>query len=408
MAKSPNRPGGGRRGASKGGKRRKPTAAAKPPRVPSYCHHAASGQAYVKLRGKVTYLGVYGSEASRAAYAAVVADVLAERPIKAPALARTRPGGEPTTSGMRVGEVCQRFTKHAASYYVKNSKPTAEAGMVANALDHAAALFGDLPVESFGPVALKAVRQRMVAHGLARTTINGGVNRIRRAFNWAAGEELIPASVPTALATVAGLRAGRTEARETAPVLPVDDLTVDATVACLPEVVADMVRLQRLTGMRPGEVCDLRPCDLDRNAAGDDGGEVWTYRPESHKTQHHGRGRVIFLGPKAQAILLKYLARDAQACCFRPCDSEAKRRALAHALRTTPLSCGNRPGTNVKPGAGLNSGRGRPGEKYTTTNYRQAITRACERAKVAPWTPNQLRHAAATEVRAKFGLEAAL
>ncbi len=29
----------------------------------------------------------------------------------------------------------------------------------------------------------------------------------------------------------------------------------------LPEIVADMVRSQRLTGMRPAEVCFMRPCD---------------------------------------------------------------------------------------------------------------------------------------------------
>ena len=54
------------------------------------------------------------------------------------------------------------------------------------------------------------------------------------------------------------------EARETAPVLPVDDAVVDATLPHMPAVVADMVRLQRCTGMRPAEVCMIRPCDLDR------------------------------------------------------------------------------------------------------------------------------------------------
>ena len=33
--------------------------------------------------------------------------------------------------------------------------------------------------------------------------------------------------------------------------------------------------------------------------------------------------------------------------------------------------------------------------------------RACDGANVAKWSPNQLRHAAATEYRKKFGLEAA-
>ena len=64
-----------------------------------------------------------------------------------------------------------------------------------------------------------------------------------------------------------------------------------------PPVVADMVRFQRLTGCRPGEVCQIRPCDVDRS------GEVWEYRPESHKTEHHGLERIIYIGPKAQDVL---------------------------------------------------------------------------------------------------------
>jgi integrase len=122
------------------------------------------------------------------------------------------------------------------------------------------------------------------------------------------------------------------------------------------------------------------------------------------------------------------LARDAEAYCFRPCDSEAKRLAGRHAERKTPLSCGNRPGTNRrrKPRKG-------PGERYTTDSYRRAISYACDKAFPHPafgaihrrqrtaeqtaevkswqsahrWAPNQLRHSAATEVRRQFGLEAA-
>lgn len=90
--------------------------------------------------------------------------------------------------------------------------------MVAAACDHAIALFGDTPADSFGPVALKTVRSRMIDRGLARTTVNGAIGRIRRAFKWAAADELIPATVPASLATVAGLKAGRTSAREPIPI----------------------------------------------------------------------------------------------------------------------------------------------------------------------------------------------
>jgi integrase len=241
-------------------------------------------------------------------------------------------------------------------------------------------------------------------------------------FRWAAGEGSVPPAVPQALAMVAGLRAGKTEARETKPVTPVDDVVVEATLPHMPDVPADMVRFQRLTGCRPAEVCTLRPCDIDR------AGEIWVYRPQRHKTQHHGRERTILIGPKAQDVLLRYLAREATTHCFRPCDSMAKHYAARHASRETPLSCGNRPGTNrrKKP-------RKTPGEQYAVDAYRRAIANACDKAFPHPtlaaipegkltapqlvelrkwqhdhrWAPNQLRHAAATEVRSKFNLEAA-
>ena len=85
------------------------------------------------------------------------------------------------------------------------------------------------------------------------------------------------------------------------------EAVVEATLPHLPPVVGDMVRFQLLTGSRPGEVCSIRPCDVDRS------GEVWIYRPEHHKTEHQDRQRIIFIGPKGQDALRPYLLRDAEA-----------------------------------------------------------------------------------------------
>ena len=146
-------------------------------------------------------------------------------------------------------------------------------------------------------------------------------------------------------------------------------------------------------------------------------GDVWRYRPESHKTEHHGRGRVIAIGPKAQDILRPYLLRDKSAFCFSPQESEMKRREALHEARKTRLEWGNRPGTNRR-----RHPKRTPGNRYTTDSYRRAIQRACELANekrkkevaasgtepdlLPTWSPNQLRHTVATEVRSKFGLEA--
>lgn len=96
-------------------------------------------------------------------------------------------------------------------------------------------------------------------------------------FKWAVSEELAPASVYQALCTVAGLKYGRTTARETQPVTPVDDHWVDATLPYLAPHVADMFRVQRLTGMRPGDVTLIRWQDIDRS------GDIWVYRPVGTK-----------------------------------------------------------------------------------------------------------------------------
>lgn len=368
--------------------------------LPKYRKHKASGQAFVELNGRRHYLGPHGTQASKREYDRLVAEWLQHgRQLT------VGPQGELLT----VVELIVAYVHHARGYYRKDGKPTSEVEAIRLSLRPVKELYGRHPCVEFGPTALKVVRQKMMDEGLSRKLINQRIGRVKRMFKWGAESELIPASIRQALEMVEGLKCGRTEARETAPIKPVDDSVVDATLPHLPGVVADMVRLQRLTGMRPVELCILRPMDLDRSSA------VWSYRPASHKTQHHGKDRVIFIGPQAQAILLRYLARDPAAHCFRPCDSEAKRLAARNAARKVPLSCGNRRGTNR-----VRSPKRMAGNCYTTHSFYVAVRRACDKAFPAPkgadkkewhrahrWTPLQLRHAAATEIRKNFGLEAA-
>lgn len=375
--------------------------------VPAYQKHRASGQAVVSLNGHDYYLGPYGTKASKIEYDRLIGEWLQNG-------RQLRP--TQIDGGLAIVELIAAYLRHVHEYYRKpDGTPTSEVADITLSLRPLKALYGRKPCDEFGPTALKVVRQKMITDGLSRKIINQRIGRVKRMFKWGAASELVPASIPQALSMVEGLKLGRSDARETAPILPVADSVVDATILHLPEVVADMVRLQRLTGCRPAEVCAVRPCDLDRTA------DVWTYQLASHKTQHHGKERTIYVGPQAQAVLLRYLARDAQAYCFRPCDSEEKRRAAAHAARKTPLSCGNRPGSNR-----VSRKRQRPpGESYNARSYHRAIRTACAKAFPIPndiandaqaaakwradhwWAPNQLRHAAATEIRRSFGLEAA-
>lgn len=387
-------------------------------RVPSYRRHKPTGQAVVTFNGQDIYLGKWNTAASRAEYDRLIAEFLANgRQLR-------------SESGSTVVEIINAYRKFAEGYYRKNGEVTREFGCIKEALKIVRELYGRTTANEFGPLALKAIRQRMVDNGWSRGYINKSIGRVRRCFKWAVENELVRLDMYHGLMAVSGLRKGRSEAREPDPVQHVDDATVQATLPHLSPVVADMIRLQRITGSRPQDVCNLRPCDLDRS------GDVWLYRPDTHKTEHHDRDRVIPIGPKGQDILRPYLLREQESHCFRPVDSEKMRRAEQHANRSTPLSYGNRPGTNRqrKP-------KRTAGERWTTESYRRAIHRACDLAFPAPeplcrredegvnewqgrltddqraelaqwqsdhrWSPNQLRHSAGTEIRKRYGLEAA-
>jgi integrase len=197
------------------------------------------------------------------------------------------------------------------------------------------------------------------------------------------------------LAAVAALEKGRGDAREKPPVGPVPDDHVEAVLARVNPVVGAMIRLQRLTGMRPQEVVFLRPGDVDRSDPG-----CWVYRPGSHKTEHHGRERVVFIGPRAQEILRPWLDRDVDAYCFVPAEATAARNARARAKRKSPMTP-SQAARKPKPDP-----KRAPGKRYTKDSYRVAVQRACDLAGAPRWAPNQLRHSAASEVRKRYGLEA--
>jgi integrase len=212
-------------------------------------------------------------------------------------------------------------------------------------------------------------------------------------FRWAVGNELIPAAVYQALTAVEGLRAGRESVRETEPVGPVPDEHVAAALPHMSAPVRAMVQVQRLTGMRPGEVTRMRGADIDRSGA------VWLYRPARHKNRWRGKARVVPLGPKAQEVLGPWLKADPTEYLFRPADAVAERNAEKRRNRRSPLTPSQR-ARRPKPNP-----KRAPGGVYHTRAYAYAIRRACVRAGVPPWGPNRLRHSAATEIRAKFSLE---
>ena len=159
--------------------------------------------------------------------------------------------------------------RHAEQYYRKNGEATNEVNAIRSALRSIVKMYADTPARQFGPKRLKNVRESMVKQGYyCRTNINKRVGRIRRMFRWAVENEYVSPEVHTALAAVAGLKRGRTQARESEPVKPVFEGAVSDTLPHLTRQVAAMVRLQLLTGARPGEVCSIRPRDITIQTSG--------------------------------------------------------------------------------------------------------------------------------------------
>jgi integrase len=394
--------------------------------VPTYRKHKQSGQAVVTLtdgRGgrKDVLLGKHRSRESRVEYARVIAEWES---------AGRSQGCVAALADLTVNELAIRYWTHAEQHYRRpDGTPTNELSDLRLSLQPLKRLYGHTVAKNFGPMALKAVRQAMLTgswlndaekekrrkrgHKLdcSRGVTNQRIGRIRRMFRWAVENELVPSSVVHGLEAVKGLERGRSEARETEPVKPVPVAFVEATLPHMLPVVADMVRLQLHSGMRPGEVCVMRACDLDMS------GRVWLYRPGSdlgpagkHKMAYRGHTKVIPLGPKAQAVVRKYLRPDLQAFLFSPREAMEQKRTEQRARRKSKVQPSQVCRKRKKP-------QHLPGERYKTGSYAVAITRAVvianrhlaadKQQPIPHWHPHQLRHTKATEIRREAGLDVA-
>lgn len=311
-------------------------------------------------------------------------------------VARTRPDGTPVFT---VNELCDRWIANAQAYYRRpDGTATGRAGIQSHLVRDLRELYGRRPVEALTHPDMLRLRDRLVGRGLARTTVNGVLGTLRRMFAWALDEALVSAQTKAELTQVANLRAFRSPARETEPVRAVPDDVIEATCAHLPGSLADMVRVHRLTGMRPGEVCGLAWDRIERV------GEVWAYRPAHHKLEWRRQARVVAIGPRAQAVLEKYAGADG--AIFSPARALAERAADARAARVSPVGegeDGRRAAARREAGMEVRKAAG----SWDVNAYCRAIARACARHGIERWSPNRLRHTCATAVRRRLGIAAA-
>jgi integrase len=413
---------------------------------PAYSLHKPTGQARVRIGGTDHYLGTHGSEESKQKYEQIVRRLITDR-AKDEMRARVE-----SSSDLTINELVVRYLHFVDGYYTSN-----EPANIRHALRPLRRLYGFEMATGIGPLKLKAVRHEFIAAGRCRSEINKRIRRVVRMFKWAAAGELVPASVHHALKAVEGLRKGRGDVRESKPVKPVPDAFVDAIRPHVPRQVWAMIELQRLSGMRPGEVCIMRTTDISM------AGRIWEFTPETHKTEHFDRERTIFIGPQAQEILRPWLRAELEAYLFQPREADVERRAAMRLARKSKVQPSQRNRRKIRPRKG-------PGERYDPDSYRRAIAAACDRAfphpTVAPleawdlpgperdefrrlrksleekglpagrrreiraaidalllppdqraeliawrkahrWHPHQLRHNAATRLRREFGLDVA-
>jgi integrase len=272
---------------------------------------------------------------------------------------------------------------------------------------------GHLPAASFGLGEMEDVRLGLLGRKppLARGYINALMSAVKQVVAWLHAHKLVSAAVLADARALKALGPGD-GGRETGPVPPVEEWVVEATLPHLSPTVAAMVRVQRLTGARPGELCAMRPKDVSRapaervvvpgtgrsvsaQAVGDR--LVWLYCPGAHKNLRRGKPRVIAVGPEAQAVLGPLLERRASGeFVFRPADALSPARCEALGVR----------------------------DYYTVRSFRTAIRRAVARANrlrqeaaakgaggpvvlLPPWHPHQLRHAAAEEIADVLDADAA-
>jgi integrase len=316
--------------------------------LPKYCLHKTSGRAFVRIGGKMYYLGKHGSATSRREYDRIIAEFVTN-------------GRQPFyhSDEILVEHLIVRFLDYMETERQYSETAKKQIILVLRQLN---SLYGKQPVSAFSPLAFKTIRKQFLERGLAKDTINKYTSIIRQVFHWGYDEAgIVPMEIAAALKMIPLLKSGQTSAIEYEDIQPVDDEIVKKTLPYLKPQLQDMVKVQRYISGRPQDIFNMRLCDIDRSE------EVWKYTPFTHKTKHKKKIRELPIGPKAQQILLPYLEQ-----------------------------CKDDPEQFVFP---------RSKAKYYWRNYGTAIAAACKKAGVLVWTPNQLRHAGGTEVRKKFGLD---
>ncbi|OQY03475.1 MAG: hypothetical protein B6I25_07990, partial [Planctomycetales bacterium 4572_13] len=114
-----------------------------------------------------------------------------------------------------IPDLVRAYTAFADTYYVDPlGKSTKEPQDIRYTMKVLLECFPSLGVDEFGPLRLKEVREVMIDKKWCRNLINQRIGIIRRMFKWAVSEQIVSSVILHGLQAVAGLKRGRTLAKE--------------------------------------------------------------------------------------------------------------------------------------------------------------------------------------------------
>lgn len=363
--------------------------------VPALCRHS-SGQARVRIGGKMFYCGRWGTAAAQAKYSDL--------------LKRWEEGGrqplDPTPDCEQVRPLRELFAAweqylDGARRYQKRGEETSQRAIVRVAVREFCERFGNVPADRYHERLLLQHRDDLEQRErLSRSGINRKVGILRAAIKWAFGRGHLSRDQwlgTSAVDPLSRAEAGGRDRKRAKRAVGLDE--IDKVAACLPRVPAAMLRLQAIIGCRPGEVCGMRWADLDRAPVDVDGVTCWTFRVEGAKAEHHGRATIYAVPPSAQRVLEQFTPTKPGGYVFAPAATMHELHDVRRAARRTPPT---------KQMAERDAADRREfGDRYDAPTYRQAIERAIKKAGVERFTPHEVRHGAITRACARFGSLAA-
>lgn len=356
--------------------------------VPKHCRHKAKNLGYVRFPGnpRPIYTKRWGTDEANAEYDRLIAEWLAN--------GRHYRREAEATSSYLIRDLVADYLEAFDADHVGSRQPET----LRYAVKPLLRMWGASDANEFRPSELKALRQHLIDANLSRTTINQRITMLKAMFRWGVEDEHVHPDVAAALDAVKNLRRSSAGVKQPRVVEPVLDEHVAAVLPQVAPPVAAMIQVQRLTGMRPGEVLIMRSADIDRSTS------PWTYRPTKHKNQWRRHERVIPIGPKAQEVLSPFLeSRLPAAFLFTPKEADEWHRDQKRKARKSkepPSQAERRQRARRSPKAEFN-------DHYDVHSYRRAIERGCKKAGVPTWTPHRLRHTAATEIERRCGWDAA-